>query len=84
MEKNLKNGQPRSPGKAIKEYCFRECCTSQRKEVELCTCHDCPLYNFRDGKNPYRTKRVMTEEQRIASIERLSKAREEKNARNRI
>ena len=35
----------------------------------------CPVYPFRMGTNPYRTKREMTEEQRVAAAERLAAAR---------
>lgn len=68
-----------NPIKAIREKCI-DCCGGSRKEVELCTVGiNCPLYDFRFGKNPYRKKRVMTEEQRIAAAERLAKARRNKN-----
>ena len=43
----------KSPLKAIRVKCLN-CCGWSRKEVELCTAEDCPLYHFRDGKNPYR------------------------------
>lgn len=67
-----------SPLKAIKMKCL-DCCGYQQSEVKLCTCVDCPLYNFRTGKNTTR-KREMTEEQRQAAAERLRKAREAKNS----
>lgn len=66
---NLKN-----PVKAIRANCL-ECCCGSAYEVERCPSTDCPLYPFRFGKNPYRTPRVLTDEQRIAAAARLSNNR---------
>lgn len=66
-----------SPIKAIKEKCL-DCCCDQREEVKLCPAKDCPLWPFRLGKNPYRT-RHMTDEQKEAAKARLAKARTIKN-----
>lgn len=63
-----------SPLKAIRAKCM-DCCCEQRGEVKLCSVEDCPLHPFRFGKNPFRTKRVHTEEQRKVLAERLAKAR---------
>lgn len=64
-----------TPMKAIRAKCL-DCCCGQYGEVKSCTCIDCPLYNFRLGKNPNRKKaRVMTEEQKQMAKERLAKAR---------
>ena len=65
----------RNPVKAIRAFCV-ECCGGSSNEVKLCPATECQLYAFRFGKNPYRTKREMTEEQRAAASERLRKARE--------
>ena len=62
-----------SPIKAIRAKCL-DCCCDQREEVKLCPAKDCPLWPFRMGKNPYRT-RTLTDEQRQAAKERLAKAR---------
>lgn len=67
----------KSPIKAIRAKCL-DCCCGQINEVKSCSAIDCPLYYFRFGKNPFRTKRVLTDEQREAAAERLRKAREEK------
>jgi len=67
----------KNPVKAIRAFCI-DCCGGSYNEVKLCTAPNCALYPFRLGKNPYRTKREMTEEQRIAAAERLAKAREKK------
>jgi hypothetical protein len=52
-----------SPIKAIRAKCM-ECSNYSITEVRECPTTDCPLYPFRFGKNPYRTKRVLTEEQK--------------------
>lgn len=65
-----------SPGKAIREKCL-DCC-GNANEVKLCPVTDCALYPFRFGKNPYRTKREYSEEQKQQMRERLQKARENK------
>lgn len=63
-----------NPVKAIRKKCL-ECCCGQVKEVELCTVKDCALYPFRMGKNPYRRKRTLTDEQRAAMAARLAEYR---------
>ena len=62
-----------SPLKAIKAKCL-DCCCGDRSEVKECPSKDCPLWQFRLGKNPNRAK-SMSEEQRKAASERLAKAR---------
>lgn len=71
-----------NPVKAIHAFCM-ECYGGSAREVVNCTSapgsrYPCPLYPFRTGKNPFRTKREMTEEQKAAAAERLAKAREAK------
>jgi hypothetical protein len=63
-----------SPLKAIRAKCL-DCSNGSWKEVELCPCKTCDLWAFRFGKNPYRKKREMTEEQRAAACARLARAR---------
>ena len=67
---NLKN-----PVKAIRAKCM-DCCCNQVGEVEKCPAEDCPLYPFRMGKNPFRTKREMSDEQKEHMREVLAAARE--------
>lgn len=67
----------RSPIKVIREKCL-DCCCGQRDEVKFCQVKECPLYPFRMGENPFRTKRIMTDEQKDAAVKRLAKAREQK------
>ena len=42
-----------TPLKAIRVYCL-DCCGGQSKEVKLCPCENCPLWQYRLGKNPAR------------------------------
>lgn len=58
--------------KAVKNHCL-ECSGYQREEVKECPRIHCNLYPFRFGKNPYRKKRQMSEEQKQAMKERMSK-----------
>lgn len=67
---NLQN-----PVKAIRAKCL-DCCCDQPGEVEHCPSKDCPLHPFRMGKNPYRTKRELSEEQRQKMSAVLAAARE--------
>ena len=71
-EMNNKN-EATTPIKAIKAKCL-DCCCGQREEVRECPAKECPLWQFRLGKNPNRA-RNMTDEQRKAAAERLAKAR---------
>ena len=58
--------------KAVKKHCL-ECSGYQRDEVKLCTVTKCNLWPFRLGKNPYRKKKELTDEQRAAMRDRMSK-----------
>lgn len=62
-----------SPLRAIRMKCL-DCCCGQISEVRNCPCTNCSLHPFRMGNNPYR-KREMTEEQKQAARDRLTKAR---------
>ena len=66
-----------NPVKAIRAKCLD--CNYTSQEVDLCPCKDCALWPFRHGKNPYRAKRVMSEEQKKAAVVRLAKARRKLN-----
>lgn len=67
-----------SPVKAIRAKCIE--CSGSAKEVRECDIGDCALHPFRFGKNPFRAKREMSEEQKAAAVERLEKARLARNA----
>lgn len=62
----------KNPVKAIRAKCL-DCCCDQAEEVKLCPVEKCPIWPFRFGKNPYRTKREYTEEERQKMAERLHK-----------
>lgn len=66
-----------NPVKAIREFCL-DCCGGSGTEVRECPSLNCALYPFRFGKNPYRAKREMTEEQRKAAVTRLAEARQKR------
>lgn len=69
--------QQTNPVKAIRDFCL-DCCGGSHLMVKGCSAPDCALYAFRLGKNPYRAKREMTEEQRQAASTRLAEARNKK------
>lgn len=71
-----------SPLKAIKAKCL-DCCCGQLNEVKLCPAVDCPLFEFRFGKNPYHT-RQLTEEQRQAYAEHMKKINEAREASKKV
>lgn len=59
-----------SPVKAIGEFCKQVCMCGSASEVKLCVSTACPLFPFRQGRNPYHRRRV-TAEQRQAATQRL-------------
>ena len=63
-----------NPVKAIREFCM-ECSGGSSSEVKNCPVYECPLYAFRFGKNPYRQRREMTEEEKQVLADRLREAR---------
>ena len=67
--------KPRTFSKAIRAYCL-DCCGGSANEVKLCPAKECPLWDFRFGKNPNKQKRELTEEQRQVLTERLKKMHE--------
>lgn len=74
--------QVESPLKAIKEHC-RECMDNLYSEIKNCPGEGkCQLWPFRLGINPYRTKRILSEEQKAKLVETLTKSREAKAKKN--
>ena len=63
--------------KAVRLKCL-DCSCGSAHEVSLCPIESCPLFPFRFGKNPFRAKREMSDEQRAAAKERLAKSRKRK------
>lgn len=70
----------KAPLKAIRAKCL-DCCCGQANEVKLCPATQCPLHAFRNGKNPYRTKKELTPEEKEALATRLKNAREKQKER---
>lgn len=64
----------KNPTKAIRAFCL-ECSNGSTSEVKFCPVEKCPLYPFRFGKNPYRQRREMTEEEKRVLADRLREAR---------
>jgi hypothetical protein len=60
--------------KAVREKCL-DCCCGMIVEVRECTVTTCALHPYRMGKNPFRQKRVLSDEQREALASRLAAAR---------
>ena len=69
-----------TPIKAIRAKCL-DCTCNQPSEVKLCPSVDCPLYEYRLGKNPAKRRGTLSEEQKKAVCERLAVARAKKRLR---
>ena len=67
-----------NPVKAIRAKCL-DCSGGSKQEVMRCELKDCAIYPFRLGRNPFRAKRELTDEQKAAMAKRLEKARLAKN-----
>lgn len=67
-----------NPVKAIHFKCLLDCCAGDRDSMINCTCQTCFLYPFRLGKNPFRTQKVLSEEELERKRERLKAARNAK------
>lgn len=65
-----------TPIKAIRAKCL-ECCCDQVVEVRLCPSDDCPLWEYRMGHRPARSRRILTDEQKARMAEQLNRARME-------
>ena len=65
---------PTTPMRAIRAKCL-DCSAGSSDEVKNCTVKTCPLYGYRRGKNPNRSKRVYSPEQLTAMKNRLQLAR---------
>jgi hypothetical protein len=63
-----------NPLKALRARCL-DCCCGNASEVRKCTAVECPSWAFRMGNNPFRQKRVISDEQKRVMAERLAHAR---------
>ena len=70
-----------NPVKAIRAFCL-DCCGGSAGFIKDCSAPNCALYTFRLGKNPYRAKRELTDDQREKLRDRLQKARESQIGKN--
>src|SRR6478752_4070264 len=64
-----------NPLKALRLRCL-DCCCGSAPEVRKCTAVACPSWPFRMGTNPFREKRVLSEDQRRAAVENFARLRE--------
>lgn len=64
-----------SRGDAIRAKCI-DCMGGNAAEVRRCGDVTCSLWPFRMGTDPWREKREMSDEDRLAAAERLRAARE--------
>lgn len=69
--------EPTTPLKAIRAKCI-ECSGDSPYEVKRCSSTDCVLYPFRFGKNPFRKKTALSDEQRAARRENMLAARQQR------
>ena len=65
---------PNSPLKAIREKC-KDCCCGSTLDVRYCSATGCSLHPFRFGRNPFRKRRALTDDQRHAIATRLANGR---------
>src|SRR4029077_11740004 len=63
-----------NPLKALRLRCL-DCCCGSAPEVRKCTAVACPSWPFRMGRNPFRAKHVIPDDQKQAMAERFAKAR---------
>ena len=87
MEK-YKPKKCKSPAKAIREFCI-ECMGGRgsgqnyTRLIEECVSTNCPLYDFRFGKNPHHTQNL-TAEQRKERRDRLKFARSHDKGKEKV
>jgi hypothetical protein len=60
----------KNPLRALRGRCL-DCCCDNGAEVRKCVSVDCPSWPFRLGKNPFRAKRQLSDEQKVAMGKRL-------------
>ena len=60
--------------KAVRAKCL-DCCGGSPAEVRECEITHCDLHPYRMGKNPFRQKRVLSDEQREVMAARLAAGR---------
>lgn len=61
-----------TPLAVIRAYCL-SCCLGNPYEVRMCPAEECELWLWRFGKNPFRKKRQLSEEEKQKRVERLQR-----------
>ena len=64
-----------TPLQAIRAKCI-DCSGDNETEVRLCHVEHCPQWPFRFGKNPFRKKMTLTDQQKLERIARINNVRE--------
>lgn len=64
MDENIKK---MTPLKAIRAKCV-DCCGGSHYEVKLCPADDCPLWDYRFGKNPTRKELTSAQKQHLENL----------------
>ena len=73
-EFNQEVSENRNVLRSIRLKCY-DCSSYQLSEVRNCTITNCPLFPFRNGKNPFR-KKELSDEERQKIGERLNKTKQ--------
>ena len=78
---NISKNSQKNPVKAIRAKCI-DCCGAEdyNKRIAECDIVKCALHPFRMGKNPYRQKKQISEEQKEKFSDRMKKAWETRKA----
>lgn len=63
-----------NPVKAIRLKCL-DCSGGSSNEVDKCPVKQCPIWPFRYGRNPFRTRRELSDEERERIATRLARGR---------
>lgn len=73
LDAAVEKGENNTPLKAIRMKCL-DCSCYELKEIRECIIVNCPLYIYRDGKNP-NLKRDLTPEKQEEMNNRMAKMR---------
>ena len=81
-DNNISKKSQRNPVKAIRAKCI-DCCGAEdyTNRIRDCEITKCAIHPFRMGKNPYREKKQLTEEQQAMYKERARKMWETRKAK---
>lgn len=81
-DNNISKKSQRNPVKAIRAKCI-DCCGADDyiNRIRNCEITKCAIHPFRMGKNPYREKKQLTEEQQAMYKERARKMWETRKAK---